>query len=108
MPARIGDVEKTHTGFIKDFAEIMVSIGEDEEEEDREEAMARLVFGLSLALLLLFFSCSPLAFASPKKPVSVARREDIPFIKCQVCEKIAREIHNLVQKKEALVSPKKV
>ncbi|XP_039143126.1 nucleophosmin [Dioscorea cayenensis subsp. rotundata] len=70
--------------------------------------MARLVFGLSLALLLLFFSCSPLAFASPKKPVSVARREDIPFIKCQVCEKIAREIHNLVQKKEALVSPKKV
>ncbi|KAJ0963055.1 hypothetical protein J5N97_028177 [Dioscorea zingiberensis] len=34
-------------------------------------------------------SCSPLAFASSKKPVIAARREDIPFIKCQICHGIS-------------------
>ncbi|KAJ0964512.1 hypothetical protein J5N97_025650 [Dioscorea zingiberensis] len=51
-------------------------------------------------------SCSPLALASSKKPTIAARREDIPFIKCQICEKKPREIQGLLRK-EALVSPKK-
>ncbi|KAJ0964605.1 hypothetical protein J5N97_025743 [Dioscorea zingiberensis] len=71
------------------------------------KAMAGVLLARSVPLLILLLSCSPLALASSKKPAVVARREDIPFIKCQVCEKIAREIHGLVRKKEALVSPKK-
>jgi hypothetical protein len=67
--------------------------------------MARVV-SLILFLLswLLLFSHA----ASKKSPSTSARKEDIPYIKCQVCEKIAHQIHRQVQKKEAEVSPKKV
>lgn len=43
-----------------------------------------------------------------KKPASVARKEDIPFIKCQVCEKLAAQLHHQVEKKRAEIQPKKV
>ncbi|KAJ3691961.1 hypothetical protein LUZ60_012311 [Juncus effusus] len=60
-------------------------------------------------LVLLFSSLLLLTQASSKKPPATsARKEDIPFIKCQVCEKIAQQIHAQVQKKEAEISPKKV
>lgn len=71
--------------------------------------MARLLRGLSAFVLLLLVSALfPLALAAPKKSSSVARKEDIPFIKCQVCEKIAHQIYQQVKKKEAEISPKKV
>ncbi|KAH9615030.1 hypothetical protein KSS87_011164, partial [Heliosperma pusillum] len=38
----------------------------------------------------------------------VARKDDLPFIKCQVCEKLASQVYSLVQKKEAQISPKKI
>jgi len=41
-------------------------------------------------------------------PAAAARKEDIPYIKCQVCEKLASEVVSQVQKKEAQISPKKV
>lgn len=37
-----------------------------------------------------------------------ARKEDIPYIKCQVCEKLAAQLYDQVQKKQAEISPKKV
>lgn len=43
-----------------------------------------------------------------KKPVAGARKEDIPYIKCQVCEKLAAQLYHQVQKKQAEISPKKV
>ncbi|KAK6151912.1 hypothetical protein DH2020_014547 [Rehmannia glutinosa] len=43
-----------------------------------------------------------------KKPVAVARKEDIPFIKCQVCEKLASQLYHQVQAKQAEISPKKI
>ncbi|XP_078177235.1 nucleophosmin [Carex rostrata] len=67
--------------------------------------MARVV-SLTLFVIswLLLFSYA----ASKKAPSTSARKEDIPYIKCQVCEKIAHQIHQQVQKKEADISPKKV
>nr|GMD01807.1 DUF3456 domain protein [Ipomoea batatas] len=43
-----------------------------------------------------------------KKPVGVARKEDIPYIKCQVCEKLAYQLYHQVQSKQAEISPKKI
>lgn len=43
-----------------------------------------------------------------KKPVSGARKEDVPYIKCQVCEKLAAQLYHQVQTKRAEISPKKV
>lgn len=43
-----------------------------------------------------------------KKPVSGARKEDVPYIKCQVCEKLAAQLYHQVQKKRAEISPKKI
>ncbi|KAL2666350.1 hypothetical protein AAZV13_01G003500 [Glycine max] len=49
----------------------------------------------------------PLSHCS-KKPVGVARKEDIPYIKCQVCEKLAKELYQQVQNKQAEIAPKKI
>ncbi|XP_042510073.1 uncharacterized protein LOC122085647 [Macadamia integrifolia] len=56
---------------------------------------------------LLISSWVPTSY-SAKKPVSIARKEDIPHIKCQVCEKIATQLYKQVKEKEAQISPKKV
>lgn len=65
--------------------------------------------GVFLALLLTVVVAAwmPLSHCS-KKPVGVARKEDIPYIRCQVCEQLAKELHQQVQKKQAEISPKKV
>ncbi|KAG9137872.1 hypothetical protein Leryth_023374 [Lithospermum erythrorhizon] len=60
-----------------------------------------LVFMLIITSWLTISHCS-------KKPVGVARKEDIPFIKCQVCEVMAKELYRQVQAKQAQISPKKV
>ncbi|QCD83607.1 hypothetical protein DEO72_LG2g3953 [Vigna unguiculata] len=49
----------------------------------------------------------PLSHCS-KKPVGVARKEDIPYIRCQVCEKLAKELHQQVHHKQAQIAPKKI
>ncbi|OAY83961.1 uncharacterized protein LOC109710192 [Ananas comosus] len=76
----------------------------------RARALMAIYSLLLLVLLqLVLFSLPPSALAAPKKPIaSAARREDVPFIKCQVCERIAQQIHDQVQNKEAQISPKKV
>ncbi|KAK4761266.1 hypothetical protein SAY87_006159 [Trapa incisa] len=62
---------------------------------------------LALSSLLLLSAWLPVSLCA-QKPVTVARREDVPFIKCQVCEKLASQLHNQVQKKQSDISPKKI
>lgn len=62
---------------------------------------------LLVVSVLLISSCIPVSY-SAKKPVLTARKEDIPFIKCQVCEKLAAQLHQQVDKKQTQISPKKV
>lgn len=71
--------------------------------------MAKFDHQIALLTLLLMIasSCINLSHCS-KKPVGVARKEDIPYIKCQVCEKLSKELYRQVQAKEAQISPKKV
>ncbi|XAR53420.1 hypothetical protein NMG60_11021965 [Bertholletia excelsa] len=56
---------------------------------------------------LLVSSWVPISYCS-KKPAGIARKEDIPYIKCQVCEKLAHELYQQVQAKQAQISPKKI
>lgn len=60
-----------------------------------------LLVVLSCAILLPISECA-------KKAVGAARKEDIPYIKCQVCEKLANQLHRQVQSKQAEISPKKI
>ncbi|KAI3447096.1 hypothetical protein Pfo_003761 [Paulownia fortunei] len=62
-----------------------------------------------LAIYVVMIVCSwmPLSHCA-KKPVGVARKEDIPFIRCQVCEKLASQLYHQVQAKQAEISPKKI
>ncbi|KAJ6435280.1 hypothetical protein OIU84_000464 [Salix udensis] len=46
--------------------------------------------------------------AKTDKPVIVARKDDIPYIKCQVCEKVASQLYLQVQKKQDQISPQKI
>ncbi|MCD7454150.1 hypothetical protein HAX54_023632 [Datura stramonium] len=68
-------------------------------------------FDKVVALLLLSFTVItiwlPIVHCS-KKAVGVARKEDIPFIKCQVCEKLAYQLYHQVQNKQAEISPRQV
>ncbi|CAI8594635.1 unnamed protein product [Vicia faba] len=43
-----------------------------------------------------------------KKLSAVARKEDVPYIKCQVCEILAKQLYQQVQNKRAEISPKKI
>eukprot|EP00262_Sarcandra_glabra_P006822 TRINITY_DN19377_c0_g1_i1.p1 TRINITY_DN19377_c0_g1~~TRINITY_DN19377_c0_g1_i1.p1 ORF type:complete len:299 (+),score=72.80 TRINITY_DN19377_c0_g1_i1:139-1035(+) len=67
--------------------------------------MARIEAIFFLSLLL--FSSLPISQSS-KKPVPIARKQDIPFIKCQVCHNIATQLYQQINKKELHISPKKV
>ncbi|XP_077217121.1 uncharacterized protein LOC143851537 [Tasmannia lanceolata] len=58
-------------------------------------------------LYALLLSSIPISHSS-KKPVPIARKEDIPFIKCQVCQKLSAQLYHQVKKKETQISPKKV
>lgn len=62
---------------------------------------------LVLSAVMIVCSLTPLSH-SAKNPVGVARKEDIPYIKCQVCEMLASQIHHQVEAKRADISPKKV
>ncbi|XP_010262204.1 PREDICTED: uncharacterized protein LOC104600766 [Nelumbo nucifera] len=69
-------------------------------------AKTESIFVFLLAALLIS-SWLPISH-SAKKPVSVARKEDIPYIKCQVCEKLAHQLYHQVKNKQDQMSPKKV
>eukprot|EP00268_Persea_americana_P069518 TRINITY_DN988_c0_g1_i3.p1 TRINITY_DN988_c0_g1~~TRINITY_DN988_c0_g1_i3.p1 ORF type:complete len:261 (+),score=67.43 TRINITY_DN988_c0_g1_i3:115-897(+) len=68
--------------------------------------MARIEAILLFSVLVLLLSL-PISQSS-KKPVAVARKEDIPFIKCQVCQKLAHQLHHQVNAKQSQISPKKL
>ncbi|OEL29140.1 hypothetical protein BAE44_0009840 [Dichanthelium oligosanthes] len=72
--------------------------------------MARRATALLLAVALaavLLHPAAVVADAGQKKPATAARREDIPYIRCQVCERIAREISAQVAKKQQALPPAK-
>ncbi|RCV20647.1 hypothetical protein SETIT_4G073700v2 [Setaria italica] len=71
--------------------------------------MARRAAALLLAVALAAVLLHPAAVAAAgqKKPATAARREDIPYIRCQVCERIAREISAQVAKKQQALPPSK-
>ncbi|KAL5547275.1 hypothetical protein UlMin_006962 [Ulmus minor] len=69
--------------------------------------MAKLKQLLAVLTVLLAFAWIPISHCA-KKPVGVARKEDIPYIKCQVCEKLAAQLYHQVQNKQAQISPKKI
>lgn len=64
-----------------------------------------VVFLLTVVLMISLWL--PISECS-KKPVGAARKEDIPYIKCQVCEKLALQLYQQVQAKQAEISPKKI
>nr|CAB3469519.1 unnamed protein product [Digitaria exilis] len=69
--------------------------------------MARRAAALLLAVALAAVLLHPATAAGQKKPATAARREDIPYIQCQVCERIAREISAQVAKKQQALPPAK-
>ncbi|CAN6179315.1 unnamed protein product [Urochloa humidicola] len=62
---------------------------------------------LTVALTAVFLHPAAVEAAGQKKPATAARREDIPYIRCQVCERIAREISSQVAKKQQELPPSK-
>ncbi|KAL1210633.1 hypothetical protein V5N11_006949 [Cardamine amara subsp. amara] len=68
--------------------------------------MNRVLIALTLALLASS-ALFPVSDAA-KKPSSAPRKEDVPYIKCQVCEKLASQLHQLVKEKQQQISPKKI
>ena len=68
--------------------------------------MVVAIAAAALAVLLLHASPAVEA-AGQKKPATAARREDVPYIRCQVCERIAREISAQVAKKQQALPPSK-
>ncbi|KAF5743039.1 hypothetical protein HS088_TW09G01101 [Tripterygium wilfordii] len=69
-------------------------------------AEAKQILGFVLALLVVL-TWTPTSYCA-KKPVAGPRKGDVPYIKCQVCEKIATQLYQQVQKKQAQISPKKI
>lgn len=61
---------------------------------------------MALAAVLLLVAPAAEA-AGQKKPATAARREDVPYIRCQVCERIAREISAQVAAKQQALPPSK-
>ncbi|KAK8931143.1 hypothetical protein KSP39_PZI016137 [Platanthera zijinensis] len=73
--------------------------------------MGRRAGVLTAVSLLFFFTylvSLPHACAKKKAVSAVARKEDIPFINCHVCEKISHQIYNQVKDKESKISPRKI
>lgn len=65
--------------------------------------------GTVLLIICLFVVCSwiPSCYCS-KKQSGLARKEDIPYIKCGVCKLLANQLYQQVHNKQAQISPKKV
>lgn len=61
-----------------------------------------------LIIIYIMFVCTWVPCYCSKKPDGVARKEDIPYIKCGVCQKLANQLYHQVQTKQQQISPKKV
>ncbi|XWS26724.1 hypothetical protein CRYUN_Cryun26dG0054900 [Craigia yunnanensis] len=70
--------------------------------------MGQMVQNLVLLISVLLLSTWVPVSLCAKKPVAVARKEDIPYIKCQVCEKLTSQLYQQVQTKQTQISPKKI
>ncbi|XP_010541027.1 PREDICTED: uncharacterized protein LOC104814605 [Tarenaya hassleriana] len=69
--------------------------------------MDRIV--LAAVSLALFASSAFLPVSEcAKKPETGPRKEDVPYIKCQVCEKLSLQLLQQVKKKQEQISPKKI
>uniref|UniRef100_A0A0E0L7W9 Saposin B-type domain-containing protein n=1 Tax=Oryza punctata TaxID=4537 RepID=A0A0E0L7W9_ORYPU len=66
-----------------------------------------MAVALAAVVLLLHPAAAAAAAAGQKKVATAARKEDIPYIRCQVCERIAREISAQVGKKQQALPPTK-
>ncbi|KAM7255834.1 hypothetical protein ACFE04_011575 [Oxalis oulophora] len=64
-----------------------------------------LILTISITLLSTLI---PISNCQKNSPQTVARKEDIPYIKCQVCETLASQLYNQVQKQKTQISPKKI
>ncbi|CAF2147972.1 hypothetical protein HID58_000738 [Brassica napus] len=67
----------------------------------------RVLIAVTLALLASS-ALLPVSYGAKKPLSSAPRKEDVPFIKCQVCEKLASRLHQLVKEKQLQISPKKI
>ncbi|KAL2641247.1 hypothetical protein R1flu_008834 [Riccia fluitans] len=63
---------------------------------------------LLVGILLLLYACDGSNAALPKKSVAKARKEDIKYIKCGVCEEIVKQLTRQLKKKKEKVAPKKL
>ncbi|KAL3698895.1 hypothetical protein R1sor_012971 [Riccia sorocarpa] len=70
--------------------------------------MKRCGLLLLVGLLLLFYACDKSYAALPRKDVAKARKEDIKYIKCGVCEEIVKQLTRQVKKKKEKAAPKKL
>ncbi|XP_071742364.1 uncharacterized protein [Rutidosis leptorrhynchoides] len=67
-----------------------------------------VMFNSLILSLILLLCVSNIQISYAAKQAGVARREDVPFIKCQVCEKLAKELYVQVQDKQHQIAPKKI
>ncbi|XP_076910332.1 uncharacterized protein LOC143567940 [Bidens hawaiensis] len=67
----------------------------------------KLAYKLLIVSSLLLCNSIQISYGSKSSP-GVARRDDIPFIKCQVCEKLAKELYEQVRDKQSKITPKKI
>lgn len=63
---------------------------------------------LGLGLIFVFAVLTGQAMAAPKKPIAVARKEDIPYIKCGVCQQIVKQLDRQVTNKRKQIAPKRL
>ncbi|XAR67183.1 hypothetical protein NMG60_11013647 [Bertholletia excelsa] len=63
--------------------------------------------GMLVVASFLVVSWVPTSHCS-KKPAGLARKEDIPYIKCQVCQQLAKQLYQQVEAQQAQISPKKI
>eukprot|EP00252_Welwitschia_mirabilis_P015011 TRINITY_DN33116_c0_g1_i1.p1 TRINITY_DN33116_c0_g1~~TRINITY_DN33116_c0_g1_i1.p1 ORF type:complete len:303 (-),score=64.93 TRINITY_DN33116_c0_g1_i1:358-1266(-) len=61
-----------------------------------------------LPLLLICAAMFGYALGRPKKPSTTARKGDIPFIKCGVCNQIAEQLFRQISKKQSKIAPKQL
>ncbi|GJR87095.1 hypothetical protein Tco_0211106 [Tanacetum coccineum] len=64
----------------------------------------RVIFISLIICLLQIVNC----LALDNNKGGIARKDDIPFIKCQVCEKLAKELYEQARDKQLKISPKKI
>ncbi|KAL3744790.1 hypothetical protein ACJRO7_013972 [Eucalyptus globulus] len=62
----------------------------------------------ALVLCLILVSTSMPTSECSSIPAPVAQDEDVQYIKCQVCEKLASQLYCQVQSKRAEISPQKI